>query len=150
MEKETITEVPELRDFFAANLAIIKRLEVLSGVRISISRWYWISNLYDTYINEKAYKGPNFYPPRWADPKTLAVMEKAFELSFSIWAHDQAYLRLWSGPLLLDIVESMVRAAKDGERSLQLFTIVDRNLAVFEQVLDIYSGNFFLKNFSLV
>lgn len=144
MENITITEVPELRHFLAASRNVIRRLEILTGESFLTEEhsWIWIANLYDTLINEAAYFGPAFYPPRWADPETLAVLREAFDLAFSVWAHDQAYLRLRGGPLLQDIVEAMVRAGRDAEggRSLQLFSILDQNIAIVEHSLGIYRG----------
>lgn len=143
VENITITEVPELKHFLAANRDVIRRLEVLTGEDFTNDRsWIWIAKLYDTYIKEQAYFGPSFYPPRWADPKTLSVLKEAFRLQFSIWAVDQAYLRLRGGPLLNDILEAMVKAAsnKAVEQSIQLFGIYSRNVAIVEHALGIFRG----------
>ena len=145
VENVTITEnVPELRHFLAANREVIRRLEVLTGEDFTGDlSWIWIANLYDTYISEAEYFGPAFYPPRWADEQTLAVLRQANELKFSVWGHDQAYLRLRGGPLLQEITDNLIRAAKDeaGGRSLAIYSTFDTNIAIIEHSLGIFRGN---------
>ena len=143
VENVTITEVPELRHFLTANREVIRRLEVLTGEDFTGDlSWIWIANLYDTYISEAEYFGPAFYPPRWADEQTLAVLRQANELKFSVWGHDQAYLRLRGGPLLQEITDNLIRAAKDeaGGRSLAIYSTFDTNIAIIEHSLGIFRG----------
>lgn len=99
VENFTITQVPGLKHFLSANHDIIKRIEVLTGEDFTNDLpWYFLGILYDTYQIEKDYFGPNFRPPRWADPKTLAFLRQVFEMTYSIWGADHFYLKLCGNP----------------------------------------------------
>ena len=143
VENVTITEsVPELRHFLTANREVIRRLEVLTGEDFTNDlSWIWIANVYDTYLVEADYFGNKFYPPRWADAKTLAVLKQANELKFSVWGHDQAYLKLRGNPLLSSIVENLVNAGNGNDSvKVALYSTADTNVAITEHILGIFSG----------
>lgn len=134
--------MPELRYFLDENQAVIKRLEVLTGEDFTNDlSWIWIANVYDTYISEAEYFGAKFYPPRWADAKTLAVLKRANELKFSVWAADQAYLKLRSNPLMSSIAENLGNAANGNDSvKVALYTTNDMNIAFVEHILDCFEG----------